>query len=288
MARHTLVRAIIALLILAGSVFVVLTEPVRLGLDLQGGTQITLQTSDSETVKAGSEATDRAVEVLRRRVNSLGVSESEVTRAGDTRIIVELPGVQDPRAAAEVIGRTAQLSFHPVIAAEAAPEEEATPSPTASKKADAKAGDAKASDAAATPEASASPSTRPTPKADPKTGEIVLPTEDGEYLRLGKATLTGEGVSDAAAQLQQSGLGSWVVTIDFKGSGTKAWRDLTGQGCLQPRRLTSAPRRDRAGQRGHLRAAGRPERRPATSASPVAPPRSPVTSPRPRPRTSRC
>ena len=55
------------------------------------------------------------VEVLRRRVDALGVAEPTLTRSGDRRIIVELPGVQDPREAAEVIGRTAQLTFHPVV-----------------------------------------------------------------------------------------------------------------------------------------------------------------------------
>jgi SecD/SecF fusion protein len=238
MARQSLIRAVIALLILAGSVFVVITEPVRLGLDLKGGTQITLQTSDSPTVKADAAATDRAVEVLRRRVNSLGVSESEVTRAGDTRIIVELPGVQDPQAAAEVIGRTAQLSFHPVVAVEA-PEEEPSATPSASAtngaKKDAEA-EAKPS-ASATPTPSPSvtaPSAAPTPKPDPKTGEIVLPAEDGERLRLGKAALTGEGVSDATAQVQSQGVGAWTVSIDFKGGGTKAWRELTGTAACSP------------------------------------------------------
>ena len=76
-------------------------------------------------MKADAESTDRAVEVLRRRVDALGVAEPTLTRSGDRRIIVELPGVQDPREAAEVIGRTAQLTFHPVLGI-------ATPTPTPS------------------------------------------------------------------------------------------------------------------------------------------------------------
>ena len=119
------VRAIVALGILAGSLYFTLTTPARLGLDLRGGTQIVLETQDSPTVKAGKESTDRAVEVLRRRVDALGVSEPSLTRSGDRRIIVELPGVQDPREAAEVIGRTAQLTFHPVLGV---PEPTAAPS----------------------------------------------------------------------------------------------------------------------------------------------------------------
>ncbi|MFG2199971.1 hypothetical protein [Kitasatospora sp. NPDC048715] len=52
----------------------------------------------------------------RRRVDGLGVVEPSLARAGERRIVVELPGVQDPREAAGVIGRTAQLTFHPVVA----------------------------------------------------------------------------------------------------------------------------------------------------------------------------
>ena len=52
--------------------------------------------------------------MLRRRVDALGVAEPSITQSGDRRIIVELPGVHDPRQAAAVLGRTAQLTFHPV------------------------------------------------------------------------------------------------------------------------------------------------------------------------------
>ena len=128
MSRAPLVRALIALGIVAGSMYITFTTPARLGLDLRGGTQIVLETQDSPTVKAGKESTDRAVEVLRRRVDALGVAEPTLTRSGDRRIIVELPGVQDPREAAEVIGRTAQLTFHPVLGV-VAPEPPSAPLP---------------------------------------------------------------------------------------------------------------------------------------------------------------
>ncbi|TDU82601.1 SecD/SecF fusion protein [Kribbella voronezhensis] len=115
MKRSSLVRALFAFLVLAASGYVVMTAKPQLGLDLRGGTQIVLETSDSPTVKAGKETTDKALEVLRRRIDALGVSEPSVTRQGDKRIIVELPGVQDPREAAKVIGKTAQLTFHEVL-----------------------------------------------------------------------------------------------------------------------------------------------------------------------------
>ncbi|MGG2461329.1 protein translocase subunit SecD [Streptomyces sp. RGM 3693] len=115
MTRATRVRALFALAILALSTFLALTQPVRLGLDLRGGTQLVLETRDSPTAKADREATDRTLEVLRRRVDALGVSEPHLARAGQHRIIVELPGVDDPDEAAEVLGRTAQLTVHPVL-----------------------------------------------------------------------------------------------------------------------------------------------------------------------------
>ena len=58
---------------------------------------------------------NRTLEVLRRRVDQLGVAEPTLQRSGDRRIIVELPGVKDPDQAVAVIGQTAQLAFHPVL-----------------------------------------------------------------------------------------------------------------------------------------------------------------------------
>jgi SecD/SecF fusion protein len=106
-------RAVVSLIVLAASVYLLLTTTPRLGLDLRGGTQIVLET----TAHADADATDRTLEVLRRRVDALGVSEPMLARSGDNRIIVELPGLQDPAEAVDVIGRTAQLNFHPVLPA---------------------------------------------------------------------------------------------------------------------------------------------------------------------------
>ena len=108
--RALLVRGLLALGVLAASAFTLLTVQPRLGLDLRGGTQIVLETPSEAT----SDATDRAMEVLRRRVDELGVAEPVLARSGDHRIVVELPGLQDPTEAIEVLGRTAQLRVQPV------------------------------------------------------------------------------------------------------------------------------------------------------------------------------
>ncbi len=115
MTRPPVLRAILALLVLGITGFFAFTQEPRLGLDLRGGTQIVLETQDSPTAKADAEATDRTLEVLRRRVDALGVAEPTLARSGSNRIIVELPGVQNAAEAAEAIGQTAQLTFHPVL-----------------------------------------------------------------------------------------------------------------------------------------------------------------------------
>lgn len=114
MSRAPLWRALLALVVLGLSLAAVLSTSPRLGLDLRGGTQIVLETRDTDTTVADAKATDRTVEVLRRRVDALGVSEPTLARSGERRILVELPGVQDPRAAEAAVGETAQLTFHAV------------------------------------------------------------------------------------------------------------------------------------------------------------------------------
>ncbi|WP_367115165.1 hypothetical protein [Actinophytocola sp.] len=113
--RGPLTRALLSLAVLAVTTYLLMTTAPRLGLDLRGGTQIVLETRDSPTTKADEETTDRTLEVLRRRVDALGVAEPMLARSGTNRIVVELPDVRDPAEAVEVIGRTAALSFHPVL-----------------------------------------------------------------------------------------------------------------------------------------------------------------------------
>ncbi|MDI3386225.1 protein translocase subunit SecD [Streptomyces sp. B-S-A8] len=199
MSRAPLWRAVVALCVIAASLFFALTQSARLGLDLRGGTQIVLQTEDSPTTRADAESTQRALEVLRQRVDALGVSEPSLTRSGDDRIIVELPGVQDPREAAEVIGRTAQLTVHPVTGVtDKKPQPQ---SPTA-------------------------------PAGEPRT--LPDPDQKGAYLKLGKAALTGDGVRDAEAVLDQQNMAGWVVNLEFRKAAGEDWARVTGQAACAP------------------------------------------------------
>jgi SecD/SecF fusion protein len=108
-------RLFFTVLVLGASIYAMTQSEIRLGLDLRGGTQVLLEAQDTAEVTVDSEVTARTLEVLRRRVDALGVTEPTLQVSGENRIIVELPGVEDPDEAVETIGRTAQLNFYPVI-----------------------------------------------------------------------------------------------------------------------------------------------------------------------------
>jgi preprotein translocase subunit SecD len=86
--------------------------PLKLGLDLAGGIHLRLEVDDSDgTVPDVSEALDRALRVVRNRIDELGVAEPLVQKIGADRIIVELPGITDPKRAEDVVKRAAFLRF---------------------------------------------------------------------------------------------------------------------------------------------------------------------------------
>jgi preprotein translocase subunit SecD len=82
----------------------------ELGLDLQGGVSVVLE----PTSEASSDALGQSVEIIRDRVDALGVAEPEITRQGDA-IVVQLPGVKNRDRALELVGQTAELRFRPVL-----------------------------------------------------------------------------------------------------------------------------------------------------------------------------
>jgi len=94
---------------------------IRLGLDLRGGTHLLLELDVSKlNEQAGSQkvtvadALDRAAEIVRNRVDQFGVSEPYIAKQGDRFIVVQLPGISDPRRAKDIIGKTALLEFRMV------------------------------------------------------------------------------------------------------------------------------------------------------------------------------
>jgi SecD/SecF fusion protein len=105
-----LVAALVGVILLAIPGSPVQKKPT-LGLDLQGGLQVTLQAVPPPNKKLTSEDLDRSVEIMRSRVDKLGVSEPEIRKQGDDQIVIDLPGIKDPEAAAQIIGKTAQLEL---------------------------------------------------------------------------------------------------------------------------------------------------------------------------------
>ncbi|GAA3195023.1 MULTISPECIES: protein translocase subunit SecD [Streptomyces] len=231
MTRATRVRALFAFAVLALSAYLAVTQPVRLGLDLRGGTQLVLETRDSPSATADRDATDRTLEVLRRRVDALGVAEPSLTRSGDHRIVVELPGVQDPAHAAGVLGRTAQLTVHPVLGT-AAP----TDRPATGKEGTGKDGPDKATPAPGKGSAkdSGQDSAKNSGKNSGKDPGPVLPDESGARLRLGPPALTGDGVENATARFDAERGTGWHIALDLRGSGEQAWEKLTAEAACAP------------------------------------------------------
>ncbi|MFC7978704.1 protein translocase subunit SecD [Streptomyces cinereoruber] len=195
-SRAVLWRALLALAVVALSLWITLTTPPRLGLDLRGGTRIVLQTEDGPVTRADAAATDRALEVLRKRVDGLGVAEPSLARSGERRIIVELPGLRDPRRAAETIGRTAQLTFHAVT------------------------GEAKGPAG---------------PAAADGTRVLADPDAPGRFLALAAPALTGDGVENAEAALDTTNARGWTVDLSFRDRAAGDWARITGAAaCAAP------------------------------------------------------
>ena len=98
----------VGLLVIPGSPF---EQRPTLGLDLQGGLEVTLQAVPPRDRDLTEEDLDRSVSIMRDRVDRLGVAEPEIRTQGSDQISIQLPGVKDPAAAAEIIGKTAQLEL---------------------------------------------------------------------------------------------------------------------------------------------------------------------------------
>ncbi|QVQ51388.1 protein translocase subunit SecD [Spiractinospora alimapuensis] len=266
-AGGRVLRAVFSLLVMLGALGAALYIPPQLGLDLSGGTQIVLETHDSDSgVEANAENTEKAVEVLRQRIDSLGVAESTITRSGENRIIVELPGVQDPTEAADILGTTAQLTFHPVVGvADPGAQQPGMPGeelgeglpPQDEDAPDEDAGDE--ADEARAPSSPEDEGGEDAPEeggelteeqiqelqqlqqeqggggmppavepADPEDVELELPDEEGQMLQLGPAEIEGEDVSSAEASLDEFQT-AWMVNVSFRGDGRDAWAQLTGE-----------------------------------------------------------
>jgi preprotein translocase subunit SecD len=217
---------------LIGTVLIQGSTSVRLGLDLRGGTSVTLQPrASNDANKITSEAIDQAVEIIRQRVNSLGVAESEVTAQGsgtNRQIVISVPG-DSGRRVVDLVGQTAELRFRQVLAESAALGGTGTDTATPSS----------GVNAAINAQFAALDCTNPAnlqgTGADSPSDTIVACSREGasKYI-LAPAEVLGQQVSKASSGLDQQGTSAWFVSLTFNGEGTKAFGALTS-------RVTSLP-----------------------------------------------
>src|SRR5687768_6505063 len=110
--RRNLFVILLMLGFLVGSLVVIVTKETKLGLDLKGGVELVYQGEPTPQSEVTPEAIDRAIDIIRERVDRLGVAEPEIQRLGNDQISVGLPGVKNLERAKKQVGTTAQLLLY--------------------------------------------------------------------------------------------------------------------------------------------------------------------------------
>jgi preprotein translocase subunit SecD len=230
---RTLAILALGLVAMTGLVFIQDATSVKLGLDLRGGTSVTLQPriAPGEEGTITNEAIDQAVAIIRQRVNSLGVAESEVAAQGtgtSRQIVISVPG-ETGRRVVDLVGQTAELRFRQVLATGAGASSVVDPTATPV--------------AGVTPELNAQfaafdctlPENRQGTGTDLPSQTIVACDRAGltKYI-LGPAEVLGRQISEASAGLDTQSGSAWFVSLTFNSEGTSAFAAVTS-------RVTSLP-----------------------------------------------
>jgi preprotein translocase subunit SecD len=220
--RRLIVPLVAVLVVVAGvwGAIAAFSIKPRLGLDLRGGTSVTFQPHNPNGGAPTKEQIDTTIDIIRNRVNSKGVAESEVTNEGGN-IVVAIPDVQNSDEVIRAVGTTAQLQFRPVLAAVAASDPKYKQAPF--DKVD-----------CAKPETWSG-----TDK--PNQNAVLCATESGQQrpsanatkLQMGPVALGGTDITGANAQIQTAtngvSTGQWETQLTFSGKGNTAFEKLTGQ-----------------------------------------------------------
>jgi preprotein translocase subunit SecD len=214
MQKQRVILGLIIVLVIA-AITLLVNKPMRLGLDLQGGSQLTVQVKPTKEHPTISQLDLDAVQkVLENRINGLGVSEALIQSSGSDRVLVQLPGVNNPQQAERVLGGTAQLEFREQtmgtegkLGAELSVLEEKKSTQATIKK----AGDKQAI----------------------AENQALLQKQYTEIGKLfNKATITGKNLKNASPQPLPNG--GWEVAIEFDGVGgdefAKMTKNLAGTG----------------------------------------------------------
>jgi preprotein translocase subunit SecD len=271
MRRRKLTPLVFIVLLAVVSLGVVLatgTSP-QLGLDLQGGVSVVLEPTED----VSDDALSQTIEIIRSRVDALGVAEPEITRQGDS-VVVQLPGVKNQQRALELVGATAELRFRPVLqdlgsyaalqaaatSTTAADGSTTTTAPDGESTTTTAAGESTTTTTAAetttttatdgTSTTAADGDTTTTTAGEPAGVEltprdedlpeatVILASEDEngdpeEVYELGPAQATGRIVKTARARLNPNG--TWSVALEMRGgeSGIDQFNDIAAQ-CSPP------------------------------------------------------
>jgi preprotein translocase subunit SecD len=199
----------------------------RLGLDLRGGSSVTFVPTNPRGGAPTEEQLNTTVDIIRNRVNSKGVAESEVNLEGNT-IVVSIPDVPNPDDVIAAVGTTAQLQFRPVKDVVTANDPKYKQAPFAAVDC-------------------AKPDTY-VEKDNPDADNVVLCTRQSGQLRpdatsdkvlMGKVALGGTDIASARAQLATTGqggvtTGQWETQLSFNGRGSDRFRELTGKAACNP------------------------------------------------------
>ena len=191
---------------------------LNLGLDLRGGTHLVLEIDRSKISSQTNinDAIDRAIEIIRNRVDSIGVAEPLIARQGDRWIVVQLPGVKDPERAKELIGKTALLEFRMV--------DDSSALSTVSQ-----ALGAKKMTLDQLVEAEKAGKVPPDIAKLIPAGYEILPEHDDRYIVVKSSPeLTGSTLVDAKVELGGGQLGGYPsVAIEFNPEGTRLFAQVT-------------------------------------------------------------
>lgn len=212
----------------------------KLGIDLQGGTRVTLTARTPDGQPPTSESLNQARQIIETRVNGMGISGSEVTRDGNN-LVITVPGAGGEEA--KQLGQTAELNFRKVVNAVPAPPPPAGTTPQQAVPPPGPGDQRKAIDEAKALRQSTDPNIQMQAlqslncaaedplrgNDDPKLPLVTCDREGQQKYLLEPVFLPGKEVANAQAvpPQPQAGQPGWTVSLDFKSEGAKVWADFT-------------------------------------------------------------
>jgi preprotein translocase subunit SecD len=218
--NNLIILGLVVVLIAVAAYLIFIRQPVaeatKLGLDLEGGVSVHLEGYQTDGSQVTREEMEQAVEVIRQRVDSLGVTEPEIQIQGQNQVAVNIPGITDSDRAVEVIGRTAQLGFYEVLAFEevlSVPQEEVEETRAELEE------DLRGDDAYQEGQTKILFEESPSPAGE---GTYVA-----GYVVNDQPDMTGENLE--SANLNRSPEGRLEVTMSFNREGAGQFADLSGR-----------------------------------------------------------